>query len=116
MYSVSSEKAADDFRYKIERILDELLNKNAVEIFGNLKIEIAGMDTLAMVKGDKIYLNGDARKYPKYVLKYIMAHELAHLVVKRHTRKFWGIVKHIYPQYEKGKIELARRLTQTAIE
>jgi len=116
MYSVSSEEVADDFRYKIERVLDELLNNNGVEIFGNLKIEIAGMDALAMVKGNKIYLNGNARRYPKYILKYIMAHELAHLVVKRHTRKFWGIVKHIYPQYEKGKIELAKRSSQTAIE
>jgi predicted metal-dependent hydrolase len=67
------------------------------------------MDALALVKGNKIYLNGNARKYPKYILKYIMAHELAHLVVKRHTRKFWGIVKHIYPQYEKGRDGLLKR-------
>jgi len=111
MYSVSSEEAVADFRHKIGEILDELLNNNGVEIFGNLKIEITSMDALAIVKGNKIYLNGNARKYPKYILKYIMAHELAHLVVKRHTRKFWETVKHIYPQYERGKRELLTRLS-----
>jgi len=37
------------------------------------------------------------------------AFELAHLVVKKHTSKFWEIVKQIYPKYEKGKKELSKR-------
>jgi len=41
-------------------------------------------------------------------MKYIIAHELAHLIVKRHTKKFWEIVKRIYPRYERGKDELQK--------
>jgi hypothetical protein len=33
---------------------------------------------------------------------------LAHLVVKKHTWRFWKIVGIIYPEYEKGKEELLR--------
>jgi predicted metal-dependent hydrolase len=95
---------------KINTILNELLEKNEVEIFGNLKIEVANMDDLALIKRNKIYLNVNTMKYPKYILKYIIAHELAHLMIKRHTKKFWEVVKRIYPQYEKGKNELLKIL------
>ncbi len=103
------EKSSEIFKKKVERILQELLEKSDVEIHGNLKIEVANMDALALIKRNKIYVNLDAAKYPEHVLKYIIAHELAHLVVKRHTRKFWEIVKRIYPDYENGKEELLKQ-------
>jgi len=50
-----------------------------------------------------------ARRHRDFVLRYIIAHELAHLTVKRHTwRLFWKIVGIIYPEYEKGKEEVLR--------
>jgi hypothetical protein len=100
---------------KINKILSELLEKNEVEIFGNLKIEVANMDDLALIKRNKIYLDVKAMKYPKYILKYIIAHELAHLVIKRHTKKFWETVKRIYPQYEKGRDELFKILRKSSV-
>jgi len=105
----SNEKALrDNFQEKIEKIVDELLEKNGVELFGNLKIEVVNMDTLALIKGNKIYVNVNARKYPKYILKYVIAHELAHLIVKRHTKRFWEIVKQIYPGYKRAKDKLLK--------
>lgn len=101
---------------KVEKIMGELLKNNGIEVFGDLKVEIANMDTLALIKGSKIYMNIDAAKYPEYVLKYILAHELAHLLVKSHTKKFWEIVKRIYPQFEKGKSELLKRLKTKRIQ
>ncbi len=103
------DKKAKEFQQRIEGILKELMESNGVEIYGNLKIEIANMDTLALLKGNKIYINIEARRYPKFILKYIIAHELAHLLVKRHTKKFWETVKRIYPKYEKGRNELFNR-------
>jgi len=99
-----------DLRQTLHRLMNELLEENGVEIYGDFKIEVADMDTLAFIKGSKIYVNTKASKYPLYVLKYIIAHEIAHLAVKGHTRKFWETVKHVYPEYEKGKQELLRRL------
>jgi predicted metal-dependent hydrolase len=99
-----------EFQRKVEGILKELMEGNGMEVYGNLKIEVANMDTLALLKGNKIYINIEAKKYSKLVLKYIIAHELAHLIVKRHTKKFWEIVKRIYPEYEKGREELLNRV------
>jgi hypothetical protein len=104
------DKEVKELQQKVENILRELTEGNGMEIYGNLKIEVANMDTLALLKGNKIYINIKARKYPEFVLKYIIAHELAHLIVKRHTKKFWEIVKRIYPEYEKGMKELLKIL------
>jgi len=105
----NKEKVENNFANRIKALLKELIERNEVELFGNLEVEIVNMDTPALIKGNKIYVNINAEKYPNYILKYILAHELAHLLVKRHTKKFWEIVKRIYPQYEKGKNELLRR-------
>ena len=109
----NEEELVANFRQRVEKIVNELLERNGIEIYGNLKIEIANMDALALIKRNKIYVNIQAMKYPKYVLKYIIAHELAHLVVKRHTKRFWEIVKRIYPQYQRGKDELLKRLKRS---
>jgi predicted metal-dependent hydrolase len=103
------DEKAKEFQRKVEDILKELIENNGIEVYGNLKVEIADMDTLALLKGNKIYINIEARKYPKFILKYIIAHELAHLIIKKHTKKFWEIVKRIYPEYEKGRKELFNR-------
>ncbi len=97
-----------EFQRRVKGILKELTEDNGMELHGNLKVEVADMDTLALLKGNKIYINVEARRYPKFVLKYIIAHELAHLIVKRHTKKFWEIVKRIYPEYEKSREELLK--------
>lgn len=94
------------FRSDLEKIVEEFIKINGIEIFGDLRIEVANMDALALIKGNSIYVNVATRNLPRYVLKYIIAHELAHLLIKRHTKKFWEIVKHIYPQYEKGRERL----------
>jgi predicted metal-dependent hydrolase len=107
---------AKKFQQKLKNILKELIERNEIEVYGSLKIEVANMDTLALIKRNKIYINIEARKYPKFVLKYIIAHELAHLVVKRHTKKFWETVKRIYPEYEKGRSELFRRVGNYIIQ
>jgi len=93
-----------EFRKLLNKIVKELLSRNGIEIFGNLKIEIVNTnEPLAFLKNNKIYVSIETSKLPKYILKYILAHELAHLVVKRHTQKFWTLVKRIYPKYEKAK-------------
>jgi hypothetical protein len=76
-----------------------------------LKIVVTSFDRpsrIAFQKGNTIYVSVKARRYPDFVLRYIIAHELAHLAVKRHTWRFWNIVGIIYPEYEKGKEELLK--------
>jgi predicted metal-dependent hydrolase len=100
-----------EFQLKLEGILKEFLEQGSIEVYGNLKIAVTSFDRpsrIAFQKGNTIYVSIKARGYPDSVLRYIIAHELAHLVVKKHTWRFWKIVRIIYPEYEKGKEELLR--------
>jgi hypothetical protein len=98
-----------EFQLKLEAILKEFLDQGSIEFYGNLRIVVTSFDRpsrIAFQKGNTIYVSIKARGYPDSVLRYIIAHELAHLVVKKHTWRFWKIVGIIYPEYEKGKEEL----------
>jgi predicted metal-dependent hydrolase len=98
-----------EFQQRLEAILKEFLEQGSIEVYGNLKIVVTSFNKpsrIAFQKGNTIYVSIKARGYPDSVLRYIIAHELAHLVVKKHTWRFWKIVGIIYPEYEKGKEQL----------
>lgn len=40
---------------------------------------------------------------PPYVLEYLAAHEVAHLVEMNHSARFWRVVKRLVPGHEKAK-------------
>ncbi|RLE69888.1 MAG: hypothetical protein DRJ37_07350, partial [Thermoprotei archaeon] len=57
---------------------------------------------IAKLKGNKILVRLNAVALPEPALKYIIAHEIAHIFNKRHTKRFWRMVETIYPEYEVG--------------
>src|SRR6185436_13442685 len=40
---------------------------------------------------------------PPFVLDYLAAHEVAHLVELNHSPKFWRLVKRLYPDFARAK-------------
>ena len=40
---------------------------------------------------------------PPFVLDYLAAHEVAHLVELNHSRRFWRLVERLYPDYARAK-------------
>ncbi len=36
---------------------------------------------------------------PKFVMEYLVAHELSHIIEKNHGREFWELVKSLHPDY-----------------
>ncbi|CAN8141022.1 conserved hypothetical protein [uncultured Thiomicrorhabdus sp.] len=43
---------------------------------------------------------------PKWVVDYVIVHELAHLVHPNHSRDFWNLVQQHYPETLKAKVYL----------
>ena len=90
------------------KILNEIKDDGKIEIFGNLDFEVTDKidnkkERVAKLKGNTIVVKINAIALPRDALRYVIAHEIAHTVVKKHTRKFWDIVKTIHPSFEVGK-------------
>jgi len=49
-----------------------------------------------------ISFNWKLIKTPKYVIDYIIIHELLHTTVMEHTNKFWTLLKSYYPNYKES--------------
>jgi len=52
---------------------------------------------------NNIIFNWRIIKAPMYVLEYLVAHELVHLMEDNHTPRFWNILSIQVPNYEKAK-------------
>jgi predicted SprT family Zn-dependent metalloprotease len=89
---------------RIKEILEEFMGK--AEIFGNLTFEIVDIENPAFVKGNRIYLSRKLEELSDKALKYVVAHELAHLAVRGHKERFWEVLRNLYPEYEEGQREL----------
>ena len=53
-----------------------------------------------------ITLNTALLKLPRHLLEYVIMHELAHRLVKNHSRKFWDLVESIFPHARASRREL----------
>lgn len=52
---------------------------------------------------NNIIFNWRIIKAPMYVIEYLVAHELVHLIENNHTPRFWNILSIQVPNYEKAK-------------
>jgi len=103
-----NEFLADLLYSQLHNILNKIKKRRHVEVFGNFDFEIVEKiddkkQRVAKLKGNKILVKLDAVALPKSALKYIVAHEIAHIFTKRHTKKFWKIVEGVYPNFEIGQ-------------
>ena len=70
--------------------------------------EIARIDkTLGKCYNDKIIINPDIVMYKKETIEYIIFHEFCHLKFKRHSKKFYDMIKSYFPNYEDCAYEVA---------
>jgi len=37
---------------------------------------------------------------PIWVFDYILVHEMAHMIVRRHSKEFWSLISRIMPDYK----------------
>ena len=58
---------------------------------------------IAKLKGNRIWVKLSAVALPKNVLKYILAHEIAHLITKRHDERFQKVLETIFLEYKQAE-------------
>jgi len=93
---------------ELAKIYDEIINDSKVDIFGDLDFEIVKSidkkrSRIAKIKGKKIIVKLNAVCLPRKALKYIIAHEVAHLITKRHGKRFIRVLASLYADYLKGE-------------
>lgn len=106
--SLLKEFLADLLYSQLLQISDRIKEEGKVDLFGDLDFEIVEKidnkkHRIAKLKGNKILVKLNAVSLPKNALKYIIAHELAHIVTKRHTKKFWKTVELMCPNFEETR-------------
>ena len=90
------------------KIYQQIKNEERIDLFGDLDFEIleridGKKERIAKLKGNKTLVKLSAVTCPESVLEYVIAHEIAHIFTKRHSRRFWRIVGTIYPDFEEGQ-------------
>lgn len=61
--------------------------------------------------GRTILLNTELIKAPLYCIDYVIVHELCHLIYPQHSKKFYSLLKSIFPDWQERK----ERLEQVAM-
>ena len=111
--SLLKEFLADLLLSKLEEIYEEIKQEGKIDLLGNLDFEIVKRidnkkGRIAKLKGNRIILQLDAIALPENILRYIVAHEVAHVENKRHTRKFWKTVELICPNFRETQQQLTK--------
>ena len=82
----------------------------AIKYAKNLGVEYNQFKTSEMkyrwgscTPANNIIFNWRIIKAPMYVLEYLVAHELVHLLENNHTPRFWNILSIQVPNYERAK-------------
>jgi predicted metal-dependent hydrolase len=104
---------SDELSSELLDIYGKIKKSGRLEVFGDLKFEVVEKidgkrQRIAKLKDNKILVKMSAVRLPKEVLRYVVAHELAHIFTKRHTKKFWKAVEMMCPNFERARGLLAK--------
>jgi Zn-dependent peptidase ImmA (M78 family) len=105
---------------RLLNIYEQIKREGKIEVFGDLDFEIVEKidnkkERIAKLKGNKILIKLNALALPKSALRYVIAHEIAHTIAKRHTKKFWKTVELICPDFKEAQ-ELLKRCSNSIIQ
>lgn len=97
----------DFYREEMKKILPDLLKK-AEEATGLRAREyrIKKMKTRwgsCNIRDRRIWVNLHLAKYPEICLYSVLIHELTHFLEVGHNKRFYGLVKGFFPDYEKAQ-------------
>lgn len=107
---VNQEKANQLFKnWYMERSLTKIkpLAKKYAEnlgvVYNECKVSEMKYRWASCTPKNNIIFNWRIIKAPQYVVEYLVAHELVHLIENNHTPQFWHILSIQVPNYQKSK-------------
>lgn len=96
---------------KLEAALRRIRYRDSADLFGEVDFEVVDRlsgrrSVIARYRANKILVKASAAALPSPALEYLVAHELAHIVTRKHTRTFRNVLETLYPNFEAGKLAL----------
>lgn len=100
-----SDRADEEFKVLVNRIADEVSRGLRVRLKG---ISFRKMRTkwASMSSRNKMTVNMLMRHLPVRLIRYIVYHEMVHLIEKRHNENFWKIISKHYRNHSSLEKEM----------
>ena len=89
------ENLEEEVKEFIEESSKILKTKPNIVIFRKMKRRWGSCD----FQKKKIIFNKDLKFLPTDLIKYVVFHEMSHLLIKNHKKEFWLLVKKLFPNY-----------------
>lgn len=109
-YKRKEELLSEWYDYKCKKIFIDLYNEIYTVIskynVSPVKINIRKMKTRwgsCITSKGIIILNKDLIKAPKYCIKYVILHELIHMIYNKHSKEFYDFLYIFMPDWEERK-------------
>jgi predicted metal-dependent hydrolase len=105
---------------RLDEIYQQIKKEGKIDVFGDLDFEIVEKidgkkQRVAKLNGNKILVKQAAIALPNSALKYVIAHEIAHTFIKRHTKRFWKTVELMCPNQGRNE-QLLRKYSNLITE
>ncbi|MFH1415879.1 MAG: M48 family metallopeptidase [Elusimicrobiota bacterium] len=94
-----------EFKYFVNAKTDEFSRHLKVSV-NNVKFRAMISQLGSMSVNGSMTINSYARFFPERLVEYIIYHELAHLKVRKHGKRFWGIIAGRYGDYRRYELDL----------
>lgn len=108
------------YDYKCKKIFNDLYNEVYPIIskynIPNVNINVRKMKTRwgsCITSKNTIILNKDLIKAPKYCIKYVILHELIHMIYSEHNKEFYDFLYIFMPDWEERKRILDEEIAMT---
>jgi predicted metal-dependent hydrolase len=97
-----------EYQPALEALINDLNNRFFKKKIGKIKFKNNKSNWGSCSGKNNININTRLLLAPMSVLLYVCIHELAHLTVRNHSRKFWSIVKRVMPGYKEVQFWLKK--------
>lgn len=94
------DRSVDELRELIEGLAAELAGRLGVE-YGRISLRTMRTKWGSCSSRGNLNFNTLLRHLPDELVEYVVLHELAHLVERKHNRDYWRIVSSVNPDHER---------------